>query len=205
MVGLVDYGMGNLLSVQNALEVLGAHVQICSTPEELPEMERLVLPGVGSFPVCMNNLTKSGMVDGLHQTVIDGGKPILGICLGMQAMARRGLEDGDTDGLGWFDAEVVRLSPDQRSLRVPHVGWNDVCWRDGSRLFSGLAKESDFYFVHSFHMVCRDQRDVEATCDYGGAVTAMVRKGNIAGTQFHPEKSQDCGLRVLDNFLKWRP
>jgi glutamine amidotransferase len=205
MVGIVDYGMGNILSVFHALEMVGARVKICGHPEELNEASRIVLPGVGAFRDCMANLKRNDFTEALHEAVFDQGKPILGICLGMQAMAQKSYEGGEYAGLGWIDAEVVRLHPADPSLRIPHVGWNEVSFENGSLLFSGLRSSSDFYFVHSFHMKCRNEMDVNAFCNYGGQFTAAVLKDNIFATQFHPEKSQDYGLRVLDNFLKWRP
>lgn len=205
MVGIVDYGMGNLLSVHHAVEAAGGDVRICRTPEDLSYAQRIVLPGVGAFRDCMLNLTKRRFIDALQESVFGRGKPILGICLGMQVMARRSFEGGEHPGLGWFEADVVRLHPKDPSLRVPQIGWNDVAYRPDSVLFSGHPENPDFYFVHSYSMVCDNQQDIEATCDYGGAVTAAVRKNNIFATQFHPEKSQDYGLQVLENFLKWHP
>jgi glutamine amidotransferase len=151
----------------------------------------------------MNNLTKRGFVDVLQDVVVREGMPILGICLGMQVMARRGFEGGEQRGLGWIAADVVRIRPTDESLGIPHMGWNDVKYRSDNVLFSGHPEHPDFYFVHSYSMVCDNQQDVEATCDYGGTITAAVRKENIFATQFHPEKSQDYGLLVLENYLKW--
>ncbi len=205
MVGIIDYGMGNLLSVFHALETVGATVKICSRPEELKDVERIVLPGVGAFKNCITNLRERGFVDALKEHVILRGKPVFGICLGMQVMARRSCEGGDHEGLAWLDAVVVPLKPSDTLLRVPQTGWNKVIYRQESRLFSGLLAEPDFYFVHSFSMECFRDDVIDATCDYGGTVTAAVRKDNIFATQFHPEKSQDFGLRILDNFLKWNP
>ena len=205
MVGIVDYGMGNLLSVRNALESVGAEVTICGKPEDLGKADRIVLPGVGAFRDCMVNLREKGFIEALEEGVLRLGKPILGICLGMQAMAQKSFEGGQYTGLGWLDAEVIRLQPNDPNLRVPHVGWNEADYRSGSPLFSGLPALPEFYFVHSYFMKCSDAEEVEATCDYGGAVTAAVRKGNIFATQFHPEKSQDYGLRFLENFMKWKP
>jgi glutamine amidotransferase len=205
MVGIVDYGMGNLLSVQSAVEMAGAEPRICARPEELAEVERIILPGVGAFRDCVENLRRGGFVEALEEQVIQGGKPIFGICLGMQAMARTSEEGGLYRGLGWFEADVVRLQPDDLTLRVPQIGWNDVDYRRDSPLFAGEPAVVDFYFVHSYYMKCDRPEDVEGTCDYGGPVTAAVRKGNIFATQFHPEKSQDHGLKLLENFLAWKP
>jgi glutamine amidotransferase len=202
-IGIVDYGMGNLLSVYHAVEMAGGDARICSTPEELAHVQKIVLPGVGAFRDCMANLMKRGFIDALQEAVFRQEKPILGICLGMQVMARRSFEGGEQRGLGWIAADVIRIRPSDDSLRVPHMGWNDVTYRPGSVLFSGHPEHPDFYFVHSYAMVCDHPEDIEATCHYGGTITAAVRKKNIFATQFHPEKSQDYGLRVLDNYIKW--
>lgn len=204
-VGIIDYGMGNLLSVYHAVEMAGGNAKICSTPQELAQVQRIVLPGVGAFRDCIKNLTEKGFVDALNEAVYQQGKPIMGICLGMQVMARRSFEGGEYQGLGWFEADVVRLQPDDHSLRVPQIGWNDVTYRPDSILFAGHPEEPDFYFVHSYYMMCDRSEDIQATCDYGGPITAAVGKDNIVATQFHPEKSQDYGLLVLQNFLKWCP
>ena len=205
MVGIVDFAMGNLRSVVNALEFLGAKVMLCKNPEDLKGVERILLPGVGAFHECMKNLKAKDFPGALDDEVRRLGKPIMGICLGMQAMARRSFEGGEHAGLGWIDADVVRLRPAEQSLRVPHVGWNVIAYRQDFPLFSGLPQFPDFYFVHSYHLKCADERDVVATCDYGGTVTVSICRDNIFATQFHPEKSQDFGLKLLRNFLKWNP
>ena len=205
MIAVIDYGMGNLLSVFNGLQMVGADARVCAAPQDLAEAERIVLPGVGAFPDCVSNLKTTGFWDALNHEVLEKRKPILGVCLGMQVMAKRGSEVQPCEGLGWFDAEVVRMTPADTAMRVPQIGWNDVSFREGSPLFKGLKCPTDFYFVHSFFMKCADARDVDATCDYGGAVTAAVRRDNIFATQFHPEKSQDHGLALLANFVSWRP
>ena len=129
----------------------------------------------------------------------------MGICLGMQVMAEWGLEGGKYLGLGWIPGKAVRMTPDNPKLRVPHIGWNDVQYKNNSPLFAGLPKSPDFYFVHSYHYICKDKADVDATCEYGGTVSVALRKNNIFATQFHPEKSQDFGLRIIENFLDWEP
>lgn len=197
--------MGNLLSVQHALEMVGADVVVCRDGDDLKEVERIVLPGVGAFRDCMMNLKKGGLIEALEEAVLRLGKPILGICLGMQAMARRSFEGGEHRGLGWLEADVVRLHPHPPALRVPQIGWNEIDYRTESPFFKSLPPAPDFYFVHSYFVKCDDAAIVEATCDYGGPVTAAVRKGNIFATQFHPEKSQDYGLKVLEHFLTWKP
>lgn len=204
MIGVVDYGMGNLRSVTNALGSLGADVSVCASPAALETVDRIVLPGVGAFRDCIATLRALGFADALQRRVRAEGVPILGICLGMQAMARRSFEGGVYEGLGWFEADVVRLEP-PNGERVPHIGWNQVQYRASSPLFAGLPLAPDFYFVHSYHVQCDDVMDVEASCDYGLPVTAALRKGHIMATQFHPEKSQDHGLRVLANFIAWPP
>ena len=205
MVGIVDYGMGNLLSVFNALEMIGADAVVVGNPAELDEMERIILPGVGAFGDSIQNLIQKGFRDELNRQVLDHKKPIFGICLGMQVMAGKGYEFGSHAGLGWFDAEVVSLKTLDPNLRVPHVGWNDLNYNSDVHMFRGLASKTDAYFVHSFYMKCNNPTDVVCTVDYGGPVTAAVMKGNIFATQFHPEKSQDYGLKILENFLTWYP
>lgn len=203
MIGIVDYGMGNLLSVRHALEWLGAEVKICDTPSDLTETDKIILPGVGSFSACMKNLSDKGFVQSLNLEVLSKKKPILGICLGMQAMADRGYEGGETAGLGWISGEVRRLEPENNKLRIPHIGWQEI-QSSSNPLFTEVPKHSDFYFVHSFHFKCQNPNHVIATCDYGGPFTAAIGKEHIFATQFHPEKSQGPGLKVLENFLKWK-
>jgi len=205
MVGIVDYGMGNILSVYNAVEFIGESPVVCKKPEELRDVEKVILPGVGAFGDCVANLRQKGFAEALEVEVIKNKKPILGICLGMQIMARKGYEGGVHDGLGWLNADVVRLDPHDSAFHIPHIGWHEIDYRDDSPLFSGLPEDPDFYFVHSYYMRCNEQIDVDATFDYGGLFTAAVRKDNIFAVQFHPEKSQDYGLKVLENFLNWKP
>jgi glutamine amidotransferase len=148
----------------------------------------------------MANLTSKGLIDQPNDSVLNKGVPILGICLGMQAMAQRSFEGGEYRGLGWFDADVIRLQPKNTSLRIPHIGWNEVQYRADSPLFLDLPANPDLYFVHSYYMKCNDENDVEATCEYGGIFTAAVRKKNIFATQFHPEKARLRGFEFLENF-----
>lgn len=206
MIGIVDYGMGNLRSVLHAFSLLTDDVMICADPEEVAKLDRVVVPGVGAFGECMANLREHGMLDALNEAVLQRRRPTLGICLGMQAMARSS-EEGQTrhQGLGWFEADVIKLAPRDSSLRIPHVGWNDLTLATPCPLFRGVPKHPDFYFVHSFWMRCDRPQDVAATFDYGGDFTAAICKDNIFATQFHPEKSQDHGLKVLENFLDWNP
>jgi glutamine amidotransferase len=203
MIGIVNYGMGNLLSVFNAFDHLGAETKICHTPEEIELCEKIVLPGVGAFEDCMRNLQKMNFIVALNDFAFTKKRPVLGICLGMQAMAKKSYEFGEHAGLGWFDAEVIRIMPIDQTLRVPHVGWNEITYRQDSPLFTGLPEHPDFYFVHSYFMKCNDSQDIDATVEYGSALTAAVRKDNIFATQFHPEKSQDYGLKIIENFLRF--
>ena len=201
-VAVVDIGRGNLLSVCNALEYTGAKVTVCERPDDMAGADRIVVPGVGSFGDGMRSLGTRGFVGPLEQARADG-RPILGICLGMQLFAALGHEGGDTPGLAWFDAEVVRLPA--VGLRIPHVGWHDTSIRADSPLFKGLPEVPDFYYLHSYHLVPKDPEVVDASCDYGGTVVAAVRHDNVAAVQFHPEKSQDYGLALLENFSAWQP
>ncbi len=205
MIGIVDYGMGNLRSVYSAFDYLGADVKICSHPDELKKVDKIVIPGVGAFKDCIDKFVSTGFKEVLDEHVLIHGKPILGICLGMQVMASFGLEGGKNKGLGWFDATVVKLKPDNLSLRIPNIGWNDISFDPGVFLFRGLPKQADFYLVHSYFMSTTDASDVVATYEYGQKVTAAVLKNNIFATQFHPEKSQDHGLKILENFIEWKP
>jgi imidazole glycerol-phosphate synthase subunit HisH len=205
LIAIVDYGMGNLLSVYHAVEYAGQEARICSSPDDLESADRIILPGVGGFRDCILNLQNRGFIEILNKKVLLEHKPILGICLGMQAMARRSFEGGEHRGLGWFEADVIKIHPNDEGLRVPHIGWNDIHYRNDSPLFKGLPLHPDFYFVHSYYMKCDHSEDIEATFDYGGNFTAAARKKNIFATQFHPEKSQDYGLKVLDNFINWIP
>jgi glutamine amidotransferase len=206
MVGIVDYGLGNLLSVYSAFDYLGADVTICRNSKELSEVERIVIPGVGAFRDCIGKLENGGFVDSLNHEVLTNKKPVLGICLGMQVMAKRSYEFGTFEGLGWFDAEVIRIDSMEPSLRLPNIGWEEVHAKPDQKLFGQIKAHADFYFVHSYFMKCNNINDVVATYTHGdAAITAAVQKGNIFATQFHPEKSQDYGLQLLDNFLAWYP
>jgi glutamine amidotransferase len=205
MIGIVDYGMGNLLSVYSAFDYLAADVMICKHPEDLAQVDRIVIPGVGAFKDCIDKINSNGFREALNQEVITHAKPTLGICLGMQIMATNGMEGGDHKGLGWFDATVVRLTPTDADKRVPNIGWNDVTFNAALPLFKGLPKKVDFYLVHSYYMKTVNSSDVVATYDYDYPVTAAVLKDNIFASQFHPEKSQDYGLKILENFISWKP
>jgi glutamine amidotransferase len=200
-VAVVDYGLCNLDSVRRAFETLGAKAVVTDVPGDLAKADRIVLPGVGAFPDAMRNLHAAGLADALAVQVLEEGAPFLGICLGMQMLATLGHEVEETKGLGWIDAQIVRLSPTGQGSRVPHVGWNEVHPAVTSPLFDGIPPGADFYFVHSFHMACADPRAVLATTPYCGGFVSAVRREHVFGVQFHPEKSQHWGLRLLKNFL----
>jgi imidazole glycerol-phosphate synthase subunit HisH len=202
-LALVDYGAGNLRSVENALRAAGAErIAVTADPDVVARAERIVLPGVGAFAACMSGLQAvPGMVDALHRRVIDDGAPFLGVCVGMQLMADAGEEFGKTPGLGWIGGTVRRLAPTDPDARVPHMGWNDVVPRGGG----SLVQPGEAYFLHSFQFDAADPAHVAATSDHGGTVTAAVARDNLVGVQFHPEKSQSYGLSLLSRFLDWRP
>jgi len=205
VIAIVDYGMGNLKSVQNALEYLGGRAVVTRDHRVIAEASRLILPGVGTFGDAMDNLRRMGLVALLNHEVTVARKPVLGICLGMQLLARLGMEYGQHMGLSWIDAEVALLPVPTAGLKLPHVGWNDVDAIDHA-LFAGVPRNTaTFYFTHSYAMRCVHPDDVIGWCDYGEPFAAAVCRGNVAGVQFHPEKSQDNGLQLLTNFLTWRP
>lgn len=200
MIGIIDYGLGNLRSVSGAVKKVGFDTMISSRVDDLKAAEKLILPGVGAFGDGMRNLRERGLIEPLTDIVVGGKKPILGICLGAQLLAKSSEEFGYHEGFGWLDAQVVRLTP-VGGLSVPHVGWNDCRQVKSSALFEGVPLDALFYYVHSFHIVCNDPTLVIGECDYGMKVTAAVQSGNIYATQFHPEKSQKYGLQLLKNFL----
>ena len=210
-VVVVDYGSGNLRSAAKALARAAAEggtnaaVAVSGEARALSEAERIVLPGVGAFGDCMAALgARPGLADALIEAVIGRRRPFLGICVGMQLMATRGLEHGEFAGLGWLPGDVVRLAPGN-SLKVPHMGWNALSLAATHPLLAGIEDGAHMYFMHGYHLRCADRGAVLANTDYGGPVTAMVAKDNLAGVQFHPEKSQAAGLRLLANFLSWTP
>ena len=201
MIAIIDYGMGNVRSLMNAFEYIGEDAAVTRDLDELAAADRLVLPGVGAFGDAMAALRANDLVAPLTRFALEDRKPILGVCLGMQLFARRSLEHGAHEGLGWLDATVEPLKV-AAPAKVPHVGWNGLDFAPGDWLFASLPAQPDYYFVHSFHMVCADESDRIATCDYGGTVTAAVRRGNLVATQFHPEKSQDNGIQLLQNWME---
>ena len=201
-VALVDYGAGNLHSVENALRAVGAEVTVTGDADTVAQADRIVLPGVGSFRACAEGLgALDGMVEALEQRVLRGGAPFLGICVGMQLLATRGLEHGEWAGLDWIAGEVTRIEPVDPAIKVPHMGWNDVTLRNAPPLLEG----GEAYFLHSYRFDASDPASIAATTDHGGPIAAAVARGNILGVQFHPEKSQAYGLSLLERFLEWQP
>ena len=201
MITVVDYGVSNLHSVSKALESVGAEVLITSKPDDIRGSDRIVLPGVGSFAQGIRHLADLNLTDILQDEVIINKKPFLGICLGMQLTAARGYENGINNGLGWIEAEVVGFGFDSNEFKVPHMGWNDVEIVREAPLFRGIESPAAFYFVHSYHYLPKDPGIITGVCNHGGNFAASVSNGNIHLVQFHPEKSQKAGLRVLENFL----
>lgn len=201
MIGIIDYGTGNIASVQNAFEYIGQDVCRCTNPFELTLCKQALLPGVGSFSAAMEALNAGGWVQAIQNFALEG-KPLLGICLGMQLLFDIGEEHGPSNGLGLIPGEVIKLEP-TKGTKLPHVGWNSLVKVESHPLLKGIKPKVDVYFVHSFHCLARDEDDVIARCEFGGEFVAAVARGNIAGMQFHPEKSQPSGLRILENFAEW--
>ena len=200
---IVNYGMGNLSSVSKKLKRIGAEVLISSDKSEIQNAQKLILPGVGHFTKAVENIKHSGLWDVLNDRVLKDKIPILGICLGMQLMAKYS-EEGNCEGFGWFDAEVVKFNiKDQLKNKVPHMGWNKVVANKSSILFDGISKSQEFYFVHSYHIKSNEPTDILATTDYEYPFVSALEKENIFGVQFHPEKSHDAGEKLLANFLKF--
>lgn len=199
-VVIIDYDAGNVDSVARAFEENGARVEVSASPAVVRAAERLVLPGVGALAACMASLRDTGLPDLLHERVLQEKVPILGICIGMQLMMSGGDEGGEVRTLGWLDARVERLRPGPGE-RLPHVGWNTVRANPNSRLFSDTPPETDFYFVHSYGVLTCDPAAIAATCDYAGGFVAAFERDNVAGVQFHPEKSQKAGFRLIRRFL----
>lgn len=215
-VAIIDYGSGNLRSAAKAFERAAhesgsdAAILVTADPERVRGADRIVLPGVGAFADCMAGLTAvEGMLAALEEAVLRRGRPFLGICVGMQLMATTGREFRDVAGLDWIGGAVVPLAPEDPVLKVPQMGWNELALTPAGRshpMLEGLGTPGTHaYFVHSYQLAAEDPAAVLATVDYGGAVTAIVGRDNLVGTQFHPEKSQDAGLRLIANFLRWRP
>lgn len=203
-IGIINYGMGNLGSIHNALESLGADPFIADSPDLLSSADSVILPGVGAFSAAIWNLKESGWISAIEQAV-HNQRPLLGICLGMQLLFSTGYEGGLCDGLKLIDGQVKLIKSDDDSLRVPHVGWNEVCYTAVSPLFIGIPDRSDFYFVHSYAAVAVNEEDVIARTPYGHEFVVAVRRGNVFGVQFHPEKSSIPGRKLLQNFLEYQP
>jgi glutamine amidotransferase len=200
-VCIIDYGLGNLTSVFNAVEKLGFDVCISNNIKEIIDSTHLILPGVGSFSNGMRNLKNLNLVDVLTREVMENKKPILGICLGMQILASFGYEHGGCNGLGFIKGSVKRLKCNLKSEKIPHIGWNDVSIVRESTLVSGITESLVFYFVHSYHFTPEDKSIVTGMCDYTGGFVSIIENENIFATQFHPEKSHDVGLKLIENFL----
>lgn len=203
MISIVNYGLGNVHAIANIYKQLNIDVCITARPDELRHAERIILPGVGAFDWAMRRLNESGMREVLEDLVIAKGRPVLGICVGMQILAERS-DEGMLDGLGWIGGEVKRF--DEMSFahktRLPHMGWNDVSPRQTRCLFRGLETDARFYFLHSYYFAAGQEGDVLAITDYSGLYASSVRSGNIFGVQFHPEKSHQWGIKLLKNFAE---
>jgi glutamine amidotransferase len=210
-VALIDYGSGNLRSAEKALReaarrrAIGADIVVTADPALVAAADRVVLPGVGAFASCRAGLDASGVYEAMNEAVHGKGAPFLGICVGHQLLATEGLEFGVTPGLDWIRGQVKKLEPNDPALTIPHMGWNAIAFARDHALFKGVETGAHMYYANSFALTAADPADVLATTDHGGPFTAAVAKGNVAGVQFHPEKSQAAGLALLANFLEWRP
>jgi imidazole glycerol-phosphate synthase subunit HisH len=214
-VAIIDYGSGNLRSATKAFERaareagIDAIIDLTDKAEAVASADRIVLPGVGAYADCSAGLAAApGMREAILDVVEHKGRPFLGICVGMQLMSSRGLEKTTTDGFGWIEGDVVEMTPSDPSLKIPQIGWNTLDIHHPHPLFDGIPTGSDglhAYFVHSYHLAAKHRSDVIATTEYGGAMTAFVGRDNVAGSQFHPEKSQALGLALISNFLRWKP
>ena len=209
---LVDYDSGNLHSAEKAfqrmaLEVDGGDVLVSAKPEDVMRADRIVLPGDGAFPACRNALMqdRAALYEAIVEAAVTNAKPFFGICVGMQMMASVGREYMDTPGFDWIGGEIIKIAPSNPSLKVPHMGWNDLKIEGAHPVLEGVGSGDHAYFVHSYQFEVADPSDRLAHVDYGGPVTAMVARDTMIGTQFHPEKSQSTGLRLIANFLNWRP
>ncbi|MBQ4559070.1 MAG: imidazole glycerol phosphate synthase subunit HisH [Tyzzerella sp.] len=200
MIAMIDYDAGNIKSVEKALQKLGADVVITKDPQEILSADKVILPGVGSFGDAMNNLTKYGLDEVIHQ-VVENRTPFLGICLGLQLLFERSDESPEAVGLGILKGEILRI-PDADGLKIPHMGWNSLHLQYNGRLFEGLKENDYVYFVHSYYLKAEDESIVKATTNYGVNIHASVEKDNVFACQFHPEKSSDVGLKILKNFVE---
>ena len=202
-VAIIDYGMGNLDSVSRAVEECGGQPIITGKAAEIKTASYIILPGVGVFAEGMRNIRQGGLDKILNEQVITNKIPFLGICLGMQFLATKGHEGGETAGLDWIEGEVARFQPADPKLRLPHIGWNEVYPTQPGVLLDSIAPGKDFYFVHSYHFICQDSANIFGTTQYGGVINSVITKGHIFGVQFHPEKSQKVGFQLLKNFLNY--
>ncbi len=210
LTAIIDYESGNLHSAEKAFQRMAAEignteVVITDDPDVVAKADHLVLPGDGAFPSCASALRASGCFDAMIEAVEVKGRPFLGICVGMQLMARKGHEYQETDGLDWIDGEIVKIEPTEKALKVPHMGWNDLVIEQAHPVLDGLKTGDHAYFVHSYQMHMDDASQRVAHVDYGNDITAIVARDNRIGLQFHPEKSADAGLRMIANFLAWKP
>ena len=205
MIAVIDYNMGNLTSITNALEHLGANYVVSRDISVLKGSSKIILPGVGSFRKAMSNLHEFGLLELLNNKMLEEKVPFLGICLGMQLLATEGTEDASvgtpTKGLGWIPGQVTKINPKTSDLRIPHMGFNEIDILNSRQVLEGIPNNSHFYFVHSFEFVAQNKNDIIATTSYGNDIVAIVERENICGVQFHPEKSQQVGLKLLSNFL----
>lgn len=209
---LVDYESGNLHSAEKAFQRMsaegsGSEILVSSNPEDVARATRIVLPGDGAYPACRNALMqdRAGLYQAIVEGVIEDAKPFLGICVGMQMMATKGLEYQETSGFDWIGGEVVKIEPSDPTLKVPHMGWNDLNLSGNHPVLDGISTGDHAYFVHSYHFRVTDKANRLAHVDYAGDVTAIIGRDNMLGFQFHPEKSQSTGLRLISNFLNWKP
>jgi len=211
LTAIIDYGSGNLHSAEKAFqrmagEVNAGQVVVTSDPDVIAGADRIVLPGDGAFPACRAELfDHKGIFQAMEDAVVRRARPFLGICVGMQLMASWGREYVDTPGLGWIKGDVVEIKPSDPKLKVPHMGWNNLVFDGDHPVLSGLTEGCHAYFVHSYHFRVEDPADLLAHVDYGGKLTAIIARENMIGMQFHPEKSQMTGLRMIANFLNWTP
>lgn len=203
MISIIDYGLGNIQAIANIYKRLDIPASFATTADDLARAERIILPGVGAFDWAMARLNESGMRATLDRLVVEERMPVLGICVGMQMMAKRS-DEGASDGLGWVNADVRRFDPALRNadIHLPHMGWNDVAPRAGDPLFAGLETDARFYFLHSYYFAPREAEDILAQTDYGGSFACAVRRDNVLGVQFHPEKSHQWGIQLLKNFAE---
>ncbi len=206
MIVIIDYGMGNLGSIANMLKQIGVQAEVTNDPKRIESAERLILAGVGAFDQGMQRLNDLNLIPLMTRKVLENKTPFIGICLGMQLLSRRS-EEGQLPGLGWLDAETLRFNFDgsPTRLRIPHMGWNEIQIQKPHALLNDLGEEPRFYFVHGYYVNCLDKDVVLASTDYGLPFHSILGKGNILGTQFHPEKSHRYGRKILENFVRWNP